>query len=337
MSTRTPLAVRRFTLVALVLPTIVTAVAVIVQALALPHVPDPIAIHWDASGTPNGFAAPWVSLALTAAIGLGIPLLVGLSGLNGLRRGDRGTTYRLLGATSLGVSTLLGALTTSLFVMQVGIEDASAAPDLWGPGLASLIAAIALGVAGWLLQPHEPYRVSALDASAGNAAITLGDTERVVWLQRTQIARSGIIVLGIALLVLVAATILVVLEAPESGVSTGLVILTVFLLALLLMTCAFHVRVDEHGLSVISVAGFPRIHVPLAEIARAEPVSVNPMGEFGGWGLRWAPGGSGFGVVLRTGPGIRVTRTNGKAFTVTTDDAETGAALLNALGARAVR
>ena len=24
----------------------------------------------------------------------------------------------------------------------------------------------------------------------------------------------------------------------------------------------------------------------------------NPMGEFGGWGLRWAPGG-GFGVVLR--------------------------------------
>lgn len=58
------------------------------------------------------------------------------------------------------------------------------------------------------------------------------------------------------------------------------------------------------------------------------------MGEFGGWGLRWAPGG-GFGVVLRSGPGIRITRTNGKTFSVTVDDAETGAALLTALAARA--
>ena len=332
-----PLAVRRFTLVAVTLPAVLVAVALAAQVLALPALPDPVAIHWGASGSPAGFGPAWIVPVLTAAIGFGLPLVIAASALAGLRRGDRGTTYRLLGATSLGVSTLLGALTTSLFVMQVGIEDASAAPDLWGPGLASLIATIALGVAGWLLQPHEPYRVSALDASAGTTEIRLGDTERVVWLQRTQIARSGIIVLGIAPLVLVAANILVVFEAPESGVSTGLVILTVLVLALLLMTCAFHVRVDEHGLSVISVAGFPRIHVPLAEIARAEPVSVNPMGEFGGWGLRWAPGGSGFGVVLRTGPGIRVTRTNGKAFTVTTDDAETGAALLNALGARATR
>ena len=58
------------------------------------------------------------------------------------------------------------------------------------------------------------------------------------------------------------------------------------------------------------------------------------MGEFGGWGLRWAPGG-GFGVVLRSGPGIRITRTNGKTFSVTVDDAEAGAALLTALAARA--
>ena len=39
--------------------------------------------------------------------------------------------------------------------------------------------------------------------------------------------------------------------------------------------------------------------------------------------------------MLRTGPGIRVTRTNGKIFTVTVDDAETGAALLDGLAARA--
>ena len=70
-------------------------------------------------------------------------------------------------------------------------------------------------------------------------------------------------------------------------------------------------------------------------IDRVEAVQVNPMGEFGGWGLRWAPGG-GFGVVLRSGPGIRVRRTGGKVFTVTVDDAATGAALLEALRVRAL-
>lgn len=59
---------------------------------------------------------------------------------------------------------------------------------------------------------------------------------------------------------------------------------------------------------------------------------VSPMGDFRWLGPAVVPGGGRFGVVLRTGPGIRVTRTNGEAFTVTTDDAETGAALLNALG-----
>lgn len=39
--------------------------------------------------------------------------------------------------------------------------------------------------------------------------------------------------------------------------------------------------------------------------------------------------------MLRSGPGIRITRTNGKTFSVTVDDAETGAALLTALAARA--
>jgi len=60
---------------------------------------------------------------------------------------------------------------------------------------------------------------------------------------------------------------------------------------------------------------------------------VDPMGQFGGWGLRWGP--AGFGVVLRTGEGIEVRRRSGKTLTVTVDDAATGAALLNALVARA--
>jgi hypothetical protein len=54
---------------------------------------------------------------------------------------------------------------------------------------------------------------------------------------------------------------------------------------------------------------------------------VNPLAEFGGWGWRWGADGR-VGVVLRAGEGIQVTRTNGKRFVVTVDDAQTGASVL---------
>ncbi|WES64942.1 hypothetical protein P0L94_02445 [Microbacter sp. GSS18] len=114
-------------------------------------------------------------------------------------------------------------------------------------------------------------------------------------------------------------------------VVTGVAVLLIVLAA---TTVAFHVRVDDRGLSVESVAGVPRFRVPLGDVTSAAAVDVVPMGEFGGWGLRWAPGRR-FGVVLRTGAAIEVTRRDGRRFVVTVDDAGTGAALLEALAERA--
>jgi len=327
---RTPLALRRFTLVTVTLPVILVAIAVIVQLVVLPTLPDPVAIHWGASGEPDGYASAWVSIMVTALVGLGIPLLIAVSGRGGLSRGDRGASYRLLGATALGLSTLMSVLGTSTLVMQSGLAAAADAPDIWWALIASVAGGVAAGLVGWFLQPDEPYRATTV---AGGDAITLGPTERAVWLQRVQLARSGTIVLGAALLLMVVLTLVSSRLAPDPLAVVVLVSATVLLAILFATTVAFHVRVDDSGLSVISVVGVPRVHIPLAEVAHAEAVEVSPMGEFGGWGLRWAPGG-GFGVVLRSGPGIRVTRANGKVFTVTVDDAATGAALLTALRSR---
>ena len=52
--------------------------------------------------------------------------------------------------------------------------------------------------------------------------------------------------------------------------------------AVIAATAVFHVRVDETGLTVTSATGFPRFHVPVAEIERVEVVEVSPMGEYGG-------------------------------------------------------
>lgn len=331
MTDRAPLAVRRFVLIALVIPAVLTAVAIVVQLIALPAVPDPIAIHWGAGGEPNGFGPAWLNIVLTAAVGLGVPLLLGLSALAGLRRGDRGATYRLLGAVALATSVLMGVLGTWLFVAQRGLASAADAPSATLPLVVSFAAALASGLVGWIAQPDEPYQTTPLPEEC---PIELTADERAVWLQRVQLARAGVIVLLAALALLVVMALVTLFAGGPVEAVVTLVAVTLVVGAAVVSTLAFHVRVDASGLTVNSVVGIPRVHLPLADIARVETVDVNPMGEFGGWGVRWAPGG-GFGVVLRSGPAIRAHRTNGKVFTVTVEDAATGAALLGALAARA--
>lgn len=325
-------AVRRLVLVAITLPSVLTLVAVIAQLVALPSLPDPLAIHWGLTGGPNGFGPVWVPPLLTLLVGLGVPLLLAASVLNGLRRGDRGITYRFLGAVALGESVLFAVLVTWTTLMQTGLEDAAGAPAATLPTIAAFAAALGAGVIAWHLQPDEPYRPS---TPVDLARVELEPTERVVWLQSARMARGGAIVLGIALLIIVGSLILTILVAPL-GMVLPMAALTVLMFVAVAVAVAFHVRVDESGLSVTSVFGFPRVHIPLSDIDEVSAVWVSPMGEFGGWGLRWAPGG-GFGVVLREGEGIRVRRRSDKVFTVTVDDAETGAAVLAALAARATR
>ncbi len=331
MNADRPRTFRRFTLVALVLPLVITGAAVVAQLLALPYVPATVAIHWGIDGAPNGFGPAWTLPALTVVVGFGIPALLAATCLPSLRGGDHGHTYRLVGATALGASTLMAILGTWSVVAQVGLDDPRDAPDVLGALFIAVAGAAVAGIAGWFLQPHDPWRAT---APAAAATLDLARGEDVVWLQRTSMARAGLIVLGAALALLIVLTIVTARLSADPVVLWIMIGVTVLMAVLVAMTVAFHVRVDAAGLAVTSAAGWPRVHIPLGDVESAGAVVVNPMGEFGGWGLRWAPGG-GLGVVLRSGPGIRVQRRSGKVFTVTVNDAETGAALLNALAARA--
>src|SRR5262245_5350126 len=95
---------RRFVLVAVVLPLVLTAAAIAVQLIVMPRLPDPVAVHWNAKGVADGFAAPWLYPVMTLLIAGGLPLLLALTSLPGLRRGHGGPTYRFMGATALGLS-----------------------------------------------------------------------------------------------------------------------------------------------------------------------------------------------------------------------------------------
>jgi len=326
MTTSPTRAVSRFVAVAVIAPAAITAVAMGLQLAAAPSLPDPVAIHWGAAGTADGWGPAWLTLLMTVAVGLGVPWLMAATAVVGLRRGDRGPVYRLLAALAVATSAFLGTLSTGSVLIQRGIAAAEDAPSILPVLVLAGFIAVGAGLGGWFVQPDErPTRA----ARTATMDPPLGATERAVWVRSVRLAKGGFLVLGAALLLLVVVSALAIAASDDAAVIATLIVVVLVLIALIAMTAVFRVRVDAAGLAVTSAIGFPRVRIPVDEIDRVEVVEVSPMGEYGGWGLRWAPGG-GFGVVLRSGPGIRVHRTGGKVFTVTVDDAETGAALLSA-------
>ncbi|WP_347976027.1 DUF1648 domain-containing protein [Microbacterium sp. ProA8] len=330
---RTPsrLALRRFVLVAVWLPVVLTALGVAVQLVLLPQMPAAIAVHWNAAGAADGFAPAWSQPLATIVFGLGLPLLIALTSLPGLRRGERGPTYRLMGATAAALSALVTVALTWTFVMQRGLDGSTAAPTVWPALIAAFVAAAVAGVAAWFLQPRQ----ESMDAATTRATpLAVSANERVLWMRTIGMNRGAAIAIVAAVLVIAACALGAWATGAEPILVWVLMGVALLLLAFAATTLAFHVRVDDSGLHVGSVLGIPRFHVPLADIESAARVEVNPMGEFGGWGLRLSTGRR-FGVVLRAGEAIEVLRRSGKRFVVTVDDADTGAALLEALVSRA--
>jgi len=330
-ATPSRLALRRFVLVAVWLPVVLTALGVAVQLVLLPQMPATIAVHWNAAGEADRFAPAWTQPLATIAFGLGLPLLIALTSLPGLRRGERGPTYRLMGATAAALSALVTVALTWTFVMQRGLDSSTDAPTVWPALVAAFVAGAIAGAAAWFFQPRE----ESTDAATLPATpLALAAHEQVLWMRTTSIAQGAAIAIFAGVLVIAVAAAVAGVTGADPLVVWLLVGCAALLLVLAATTLAFHVRVDDSGLHVDSVLGIPRFHVPLADIESAARVEVNPMGEFGGWGLRLSTGRR-FGVVLRAGDAIEVLRRSGKRFVVTVDDAATGAALLEALVSRA--
>ncbi|MCP1429350.1 hypothetical protein J3D45_001848 [Microbacterium foliorum] len=321
--------------VGVIVPLALIALASIVVLSWLPDVPDPAATHWGLDGV-DGYGPSWTPLALLIGLGGGTVLLFALIALLSHRLPQQGAaapiaqpqwsaTARLLGAMSLGTAGLMAVLAIVTTAAQRGLADAADAADItpWIPVL--LVVMIGLAVAGWFLQPA----VSRSPESSGDAAtpLPLADHERAVWMKTVMVARVGQVVLGTAVFLMIAMSVLLF---AQDVVAAWIVAAVALIVAVLVSTSlTFRVRASAAGLRVRSVMGWPRIDIPSAEIASVRAVRVDPFAEFGGWGYRFGMDGR-RGVVLRTGDALEVARTNGRVFVVTVDDAATAASVLAA-------
>ncbi|WP_017791991.1 hypothetical protein [Leucobacter salsicius] len=311
--------------VGLVLPMAAAITATILLITWLPFTPNPIATQWSGD-EPTSFMSAGVNIAMVGGLSGGLGLLIGSLAVFGSGKGSIAVwsaLNRLLAAMSLGLSvsiSLMGVLSTH---MQLGLADARDAGSIGGAlGLAFGIG-IGLGAVGYFVQP-KVYISGGEGAPAD--AVPLATTERAVWVGTVRPSRSLIIVLGVALAALAMGTVTAWIAQTEpiaTWIMTG-----VTALVLLLSTCSlwFRVRIDVAGLEARSVAGWPVFRVPAADVAHAASSHISPLGDFGGWGMRWAPGR--FGLVMRSGEGLIISRRDGRIFALTVDDSETAAGLL---------
>ena len=280
-------------------------------ALSVPLVPDPMAIHFDSNFLPDGYLAPTTSIVLFTSMNLLLLIIFTVLARNGMWHGITG---RVIVGSSGFSSGMLSVLQIELFRLQRGLTDATQATlpatSFW---FILLLAAVIGVLLTYLVQPvPQPEKSSKPAANPG-----IPHQGKAVWLRSESMHFGVQLVLVIA--VMTALVCLIITPNWATGLTTALTV------TIALSTWGWRYRIDNQGFSYRSYLGFPRGHIPHQSIASAESIHVKAA-NWGGWG--WRLNGSGTGFITKSGPGVRIMRTNGRVLEITSDDAPTAAGLL---------
>ena len=322
--TRTPVPHRRSTTaITLGIPAVIVAIVVAVALSWRPELPDPIAIHWGPGGEADRFG-PFGPHVLAHAV-LVMAFAAGLWAF-GWFWGREALTRRFVAGAAVWFAGVLSGVLLGNLHMQRGLSDATEVGTASGPlAFAFGIATVAALLAAWAV-PGDPRRPTSDPLPEGATTLDLGSGEQATWVQ--EVGQEGLkIIVGVVLAFAVMIGVVTQMWGFVAAITAALALLFAAVLR-------WTVTVDHNGLTARSMLRRPRVRVPLDEVVVAEEVQVDPLREFGGWGLRTGRGGR-TGVVVRKGSSLQVERTGGRVLVVTVDDAGTGAALLNTLAARA--
>ncbi|ANP48257.1 hypothetical protein J2Z21_003761 [Streptomyces griseochromogenes] len=295
------------------------------------RLPDHLATHWDGLGDrPDGSMPLWAASLFPAAIWLALALALLLI----QRRTAAAAGTGLLPWTAAGLLTsgiVIAGAQASIVRANLDRTDWHQArqPTVWI--VASLAAAAAAGVGGWLATARRRKDSPTAGRDGSEPLLEIPEGQRLVWLSRT--TNSWFRLLA-AVTGLVAVATLVAVVAGLAGTGVLLALFSPFAFVFLALTACSSVqaRVSERGLEVsFGPLGRPVRRWAPADIESARAENRTPA-QVGGWGYRLS--GLGTTVMLRAGECL-VVRIRGRRgeFAVSVDDAERGAALLNALTA----
>lgn len=323
MNPNGPVGIRRV-IVGAAIPAVTLATAVVPYVLYRDELPDRVATHFDASGTPDGSMTSQGLLIFSGLLLVmpGVLMLIG----SAVRSNRMSRPFPPFMAGLGGFLAMLGsAIVAQTVLSQRGLNDWTEASN---PGVgiaAAVVAASVAGVVAALLAKALPYNVDspAFAADPGGEVPIMDITpgERVVF---TETISPGWM-LWLTAGFLAAAVVLAIFA----------VWWTAFILLLtavpLLLFSAMRVQADQHSLTVRSaLLGVRFAKVKTADLEQASVIDVEPM-KWGGWGYRGSLKLAGTAaVVMRRGPGVHLKLTGDRVFVVTLDNPRAAAAVLNA-------
>ncbi|MCX4807712.1 DUF1648 domain-containing protein [Streptomyces sp. NBC_01214] len=297
---------------------VITAVLIALPWAASGRLPERLATHWGAgSGGPDGSMPLWAAAFFPAVIWVVLVLLIVVLG-----RWRGGATVGLLFGGVLLVGAQVSIVRANLDHTDWRQADSVSA---WVVGMVA--AAAVAGLVEWAVIRRGRAATSRVVVSGPSMEIPAG--ARFVWLSRTTNpwlhwigALAGLVVLAAVL-----ATVSGLVDVPWPFFAPFAVV------CVAVLACAsVQARVTEKGLSVaFGPVGWPVRRWSAQDIASARAESRTP-GQVGGWGYRLS--GLGTTVMLRSGECLVIHPRRGSEFAVSVDDAERGAALLNALSAQ---
>ncbi|MHC6624498.1 hypothetical protein ACYTFC_30215 [Streptomyces globosus] len=233
-----------------------------------------------------------------------------------------------MGASLLSGGVFLAGAQASIVRANLDRTDWKDAASV-GAGVAvTAVVAVAAGVLGWLAGRRAALPTAASPLSVGDV-MDIPAGEHRVWLSR---ASNPWLHITAAVTGLVAA-------AAAAAAAGGLIavqwaLITPFAVASLVVLAfsSVQARVTEAGLEVsFGPLGWPARRWAAGDIVAARAENRTP-GQVGGWGYRLS--GLGTTIMLRSGECLVIRPRKGPEFAVSVDDAERGAALLNALSAK---
>lgn len=316
---------RRLVLLGALPPVVIMLAMVGVTIAWLPDLPAQVAQHWNAAGDVDGYGPAVVPALVSAALVLVLAVGVVASSWTPLDA-PRARSSRVLLAVAWWLSGLLSIIQIGTLAPQLGgrAESAQALPV--GALVGGILGGLLLAVIGWFAAPRGSEPVEGADADTDVPSLNLSAGQRAVWTGSTHAS----LWLIVSLIVAAAGLLIFAIVAAASGDATAWALaLPVVVLVAAASTLSWRVRLDSRGVLVRSFIGVPRYSIPLSELDDVTVVPVSPVGDFGGWGLRFGAGRT--GVVMRTGAGLQFDRATGRSLVVTIDDAEQAAGVGRAL------
>jgi len=324
MSAYTPAQRVRIVALGAVVPLLVAGIG-IATILSWTDLPDPVATHWGIDDGPNGFGTVTQLALLIGLTVLGFAALATIGTLVMRAAPTQSYVPRVLIATSAWLSVFITLGIGGTVAIQRGLTDAADAPDPTSSLLVACLIAVPIGVAAWFLTP----KAAVLEVAPTDAPVLqLASDERVLWQRSIGPNAAFVVVLVVAILLLVGGTVVALIAGGAESVP--LVVIPAIIVFATSTTLFWKVRVDATAFTTRSSVGWPRYRYSISEIVEARAVTLEPLREFGGWGIRFGAGGR-LGIVMRAGEALEVERRDGRVFVVTVDDATTAAALINGL------